>query len=111
MEMLDLERSFTVEPGPEMATPPEKRLALSIMATAIGDYIKYQDRTDEDSSRLRDEAEEWLLSHDERWPFSFQSICDLLDLPADQLRNAIFAEDLELQGVAPQDLVRLVSNG
>lgn len=111
MEMMDLDQSFVAEPGPGMPAPPEKRLAISIMASAIGDYIKYQDRSDEDSTRLRDEAEEWLLSADERWPFSFQSICDLLDLPAERLRSMVLDETTTLKGVSPQDLVRLVSNG
>jgi hypothetical protein len=111
MDGMELERTFDVEPGPGMPTPPEKRLALSIMASAIGDFIKYQDRADEDAARLRDEAEEWILSADERWPFSFQSICDLLDLPAERIRSIVLDEAVELQGVSPQDLVRLVGNG
>jgi len=33
------------------------------------------------------EARDWFASEDRQWPFSFENICDVFDIPADTLRR------------------------
>jgi hypothetical protein len=39
--------------------------------------------------RPAQEAEEWLFSDDDRWPFSFVNICRVLDLEPEYLRRGL----------------------
>ena len=39
--------------------------------------------------RLAEEARAWMARRDDPWPFSFESICDWLELSAERLRSRV----------------------
>jgi hypothetical protein len=41
------------------------------------------------TKRLAEEAEEWFLANDERWPFSFVNVCAALELNPQYLRQGL----------------------
>ena len=73
------------------------------------------------------EAREWLMDTDRRWPFSFENICDALDMNADQLRSRLLrdaatapaaatlpgaqAHSRSREAPAEEDIVRMIRQG
>jgi hypothetical protein len=73
------------------ATTPEARLMLAILEDALGILLKpaaYQRRR----RALRAETEQWLLSNDTAWPFSFLNVCHALALDPGWLRGRVLAQ-------------------
>lgn len=68
---------------------PEKRLMLAVLEEAVVTYMRYA--ATDDSMRPADfhEAAEWIASPEEKWPFSFVSICHVLGLEADVVRRGL----------------------
>lgn len=56
------------------------RLAYRVLRLALADLSS-------PSSRLREDALVWLTRTDTSWPFSASSLCDLFDLPLDEIRR------------------------
>jgi hypothetical protein len=45
------------------------------------------------------DAEEWIYSDDRSWPFSFENVCDLLQINPAYLRHGLIAwKDRQLNG-------------
>ncbi len=65
---------------------PEKRLMLAVLEDAIICFQKHVRCRGMKSRRLFLKAEEWILEEDPRWPFSFQNICEVLELDPDYVR-------------------------
>lgn len=63
----------------------EHKLVFAVLQDAINMYQKYAFSLDRHGRRLFRETEEWLMS-EERVPFSFAYICEVLDLDAAYLR-------------------------
>jgi hypothetical protein len=68
---------------------PERRLMVAVLADAIDCMVKYRSATDGPARRLFVEENEWLLSTDVRWPYSFECICDVLNLDAATVRAGL----------------------
>lgn len=66
----------------------ERRLMVAILEDAVGCFQKYLPRGKRKDRRFV-EAEEWFLSDDETWPFSFINICYVLDLEYSNLRRRL----------------------
>ena len=64
----------------------EKRLMVAILGDAIATYLKYARSTAPKARGLFAEAREWIESRDQTWPFSFERICEALDVEPDRLR-------------------------
>jgi hypothetical protein len=64
----------------------EKRLILSVLEDAIECFTKGIDATTNRGQRLFREAEEWINHEDKRWVFSFDNVCDMLDINAEYMR-------------------------
>lgn len=69
----------------------ERKLAIQVLATAIDDLVRNRDTTDPARLATYHKARSWLVSNDRSWPYSFLNLCDLLNLPASRLRQAILA--------------------
>ena len=84
---------------------PEKRLMLAILQDAV-DYVRkgFHGSLERCTRPARDAAE-WMWSEDHTSPFSFQAICDLLDLDANALRQGLFGESTGLRSNAPQQVL------
>ena len=69
----------------------ERRLMIAVLEDAVDVYRKQAGTSDPRGSQLFREAEEWLEDPDRTWLFSFQNICDVLDIDADYLRRGLHA--------------------
>ncbi len=65
----------------------------ALMRAIIEDAIEcFQEGTFKKGRRvehLAKEAEKWLFSNEERWPFSFVNICRFLDLEPEYIRRGL----------------------
>lgn len=67
----------------------ERRLMAAILEDAIDCFQKYLWAKDNRSRNLRLEAENWFVSDDDSWPFSFINVCYALDLEPGFLRRGL----------------------
>jgi hypothetical protein len=68
------------------AHEPERRLAIAVLQDAVDCYQKHLRARDRKARQLFQDAEEWITSEDRAWPFSFENICDLLQINPEYLR-------------------------
>ena len=68
---------------------PERRLAIAVLQDAVDCFQKHIRARDRKAQQLFAEAEEWICSQDRSWPFSFENICDLLQINAQYLRRGL----------------------
>src|SRR5213593_4821640 len=68
-----------------------RRLMIAVLEDAVDVYRKQAGSKDARGEQLFQEAEEWIEDTDRAWLFSFQNICDVLDLDADYLRRGLRA--------------------
>lgn len=62
-------------------------LMRAVLDDAIACYKKPATVTTREAQRLGKEAEAWLFSDDESWPFSFINVCAALDIEPEALRQ------------------------
>jgi hypothetical protein len=67
----------------------ERRLMLAVLGDAVDCYRRGRRARDPATRLLFDETRAWLESTDRRATFSFESICDVLDIDADCLRRRL----------------------
>jgi hypothetical protein len=67
----------------------ERRLMLAVLGDAVDCYRRGRRARDPATRLLFDETRAWLESTDRRALFSFESICDALDIDADYLRRGL----------------------
>ena len=69
----------------------ERRLMIAILEDAVDVYLKQAAAHDARGQQLFLEAEEWFDDTDRTRLYSFENICDVLDLEADYLRRGLRA--------------------
>ena len=69
----------------------ERRLMIAVLEDAVDVYRKQAGSREARGQQLFSEAEEWIEGSDRLWLFSFQNICDVLDIDADYLRRGLRA--------------------
>jgi hypothetical protein len=67
----------------------EKLLMFAVLEDAVDTFMKYVDSTKRRGQRLFREAEEWINQRDPNWPFSFDNICQFLDIDPDYMRAGL----------------------
>src|SRR5258708_14718316 len=67
----------------------EKRLILSVLEDAIECFMKCIDSSTNKGQRLFRDADEWINLEDKRWVFSFDNVCDMLDINPEYMRNGL----------------------
>src|SRR5437879_705209 len=67
----------------------EKRLMLALLENAIDDFQKYTLANDTVEKELFQEAEEWFLAVDNDSLFSFENICQYLQINSNYLRQGL----------------------
>jgi hypothetical protein len=83
----------------EQARAPERDLALAMLEDAVMCFQKYLKSTCEKERHIFTETEEWFLSDDQDWVFSFLNLCDFLGLDLEFLRKGLFRwKDAALSG-------------
>ena len=71
---------------------PEQELMLAILTDAIECILKYLDDPVAMRAKLFGEAHDWLFAQDEREPFSFLNVCEVLNFDPSYLRRGIKAK-------------------
>ncbi len=67
----------------------EKRLILSVLEDAVECFMKCIDSGTNKGQRLFRDADEWIALEDKRWVFSFDNVCDMLDINAEYMRAGL----------------------
>ncbi len=67
----------------------EKRLILSVLEDAVECFMKCIDASTSKGQRLFREADEWIAHEDKRWVFSFDNVCDMLDINPEYMRMGL----------------------
>ncbi|MGH7963746.1 MAG: hypothetical protein ACRERD_18290 [Candidatus Binatia bacterium] len=67
----------------------EKRLLLAMLEDAVHCFQTYLLARKPHERRLFQEAEEWINSKDLHWFFSFENICEILNIHPTRLRDAL----------------------
>jgi hypothetical protein len=68
---------------------PEKLLLAAILDDAIEKYFKYYRANDLDGKRRFAEVKKWVMQENEGWIFSFENVCELLDLVPSYVRREL----------------------
>ena len=69
----------------------EEKLMLAVLASAIEHFQKHVLSKDEKGRKLFQEAEEWFLETDSDELFSFEYICDTLQLRPNYIRQGLLS--------------------
>jgi hypothetical protein len=67
----------------------EKRLILSVLEDAVECFMKCIDSPTNKGQRLFRDADDWISLEDKRWVFSFDNVCDMLDINAEYMRAGL----------------------
>ena len=67
----------------------EEGLMVAVLGDAIECYQKYAFAKDEKGKKLFREAEEWIFEKNSDWLFSFENVCEILNLHADYVRRGL----------------------
>ncbi len=67
----------------------EKRLVLSVLEDAVECFMKCIDSSTNKGQRLFREAEEWINLEDKKWVFSFDNVCEMLDINPEYMRRGL----------------------
>lgn len=76
----------------------EHRLMMAILEDAVDVYLKHAGARQGPKRELFDEAERWIEDVDTTWIFSFQSICHVLDIDPDAIRDGLRTHKTQLRG-------------
>ena len=68
---------------------PDKQLMLAVLDNALECLQKYLLARSRKGRRLFQESEQWVLETDSDWIFSFENICQFLDLDPEYLRKRV----------------------
>jgi hypothetical protein len=71
---------------------PEQELMLAILADAIECILKYCAEPVPMRAKLFHEAQEWIFAQDDREPFSFLNVCEILNFDPSYLRRGVQAK-------------------
>lgn len=75
--------------GPRRKQAPEQRLMIAVLQDALDCVEKHRSATDTHGRRLFSDAQQWFLANETDWPYSFECICELLDLDANAVRQRL----------------------
>jgi hypothetical protein len=67
----------------------EEALILAVLEDAIACFQKYVLTQNQREMKVFEEAEQWILEKNSDWLFSFESICEILQLHPDYLRQGL----------------------
>lgn len=68
----------------------ERRLMIAVLEDAVNCFMKQIHATDPKARQLFLDAEAWIAAEDRTWFFSFDNVCDTLDLDPEYVREGLF---------------------
>src|ERR1051325_9065088 len=79
-----------LDPGSRFgAALGERRMLWAMLLDAAACFYKHRTARDNNGRKLFRDAEKWICTRDDPWPFSFQSVCDVLGLNAHHVRVSL----------------------
>jgi hypothetical protein len=79
----------------------ERLLMVAVLEDAVHCYQKHVRASDPRGRQLFVDAEEWLMSTDRRWFFSFENVCETLGLDPTYVREGLVVwKEVTLRGRA-----------
>jgi hypothetical protein len=87
----------------------ERLLMLAVLEDAVDCYQKYAFAKDPRGRQLFCEADEWVGSEDKGWLFSFENICDTLEIAPGYVRRGL-SQWRERQGTRTRGKASQVSS-
>jgi hypothetical protein len=67
----------------------EKRLMLAVLQDALDCFQKYAFAKDSHGRQLFSDADLWIAGADRDWYFSFENICEMLEINPEYLRHGV----------------------
>ena len=67
----------------------EKLLMFAILEDAVESYMKYLHAATRPKQRRFREAEDWIERRDKRWLFSFDNVCEALNIDPEYMRRGL----------------------
>jgi len=67
----------------------EKRLMLAVLQDALDCYQKYAFAKDGAGQQMFHDADQWIGDEDRTWYFSFENICEILEINPQYLRVGV----------------------
>lgn len=67
----------------------ERRLMIAVLEDGLHCFQKHIDAVDPKARQLFLDAEEWIMSDDQSWFFSFVNVCETLGLDPDYVREGL----------------------
>jgi hypothetical protein len=71
---------------------PEKALLAALLQDAIDCFHKHTGARDRQGQELLREAEQWIMTDQDGWVFSFRNVCSVLGVDAEYIRRGIMEE-------------------
>jgi len=84
-----LPSQFTEQAGLKHSDRGEKRPMLAVLEEAVASFQRHAGDKTRHGQRVFREAEEWIESTDDSWPFAFENICHALDIEPEFLRRGL----------------------
>jgi hypothetical protein len=82
----------------------EERLMLAVLESAVEDFQKYVLARNPSGKKLFQEAEEWFLEKNSDELFSFENICETLQLHPDHIRKGLMVwKEAKLKTLSVED--------
>ena len=81
----------------------ERELMLAVLSDAIECYWKYQKSAKRSAIRLYQDAKKWIFAEDDSLPFSFNVVCETLELEPGYIRRGILAAGGSAPAIANRD--------
>jgi len=86
---------------------PIRRLMVAVLTNAVGCFQRYLGAQGRSRARLFEEAEEWLFRAGGDGLFSFENVCDALEIDMNRLRRSLLNwHARKLAGEAPRPVTR-----
>ena len=85
---------------------PEKALLIALLEDAVESYRKLAGVQDREGREWSHEARDWIFSQDREWIFSFNNVCELLDLDPDYIRRGLRENRMRPTDAARRQRVR-----
>lgn len=101
-EVILPEQFFRPAPDSFASWTGERRLLFAVLDDALGSFLKHRCDRSRRGQRLFRETVEWFWNTEQKWLYSFENICQHLNLDADYIRAGLRRlEDAEGRDLAP----------
>ena len=74
---------------PELTASPRNRLMLAVLEEALVTFQRGLNSPKAEQRRQFHEVDRWVASDDTDWPFSFENICQIVDMNPDYIRQGL----------------------